>query len=508
MKIKNLILSTAAASMLFSTAVTAQDAPAAEAAESAQEDTSMSALDKLPEWMKQMYVGAGIGSAFAFTDIKQYPSGFPALAFRTELGYGVNGIIGYKINPSFALEGNLTWSRLNGTKRDMSTWFRSSVLQWDLGVRYNLANAFHKKSIETRKFDVYVLGGFGISAFRTSRHVLVNATTVDPIVATEGYESFDLDDTKRKTFEASLYGGLGVSYRVNDMIDIYADFKGFLLNTDRLDAFESANDSRDKYNYNSLGVIFHLGGRGAARNESKKDPESAMDELMEKFKDTDGDGVADYVDKDNNTPAGVKVYADGTPVDTDGDGVADYLDQEQVSPCKDVDANGVAKDADTDGVADCNDSEPNTAAGAQVDSKGATIVTKAATPGLPTPVSNSGEATSDNSGVITGLPSVFFPSNSTTVGYKNYNALTQVAQFMKANPTAKMIVVGNSDKSGTASYNKVLGEKRAQGVVNYLVTRNGIDSSRFTVQSKGSDDPISTRRNSGQDRRVDFLLGQ
>jgi OOP family OmpA-OmpF porin len=292
------------------------------------------------------------------------------------------------------------------------------------------------------------------------------------------------------------------------MIDIYADFKGFLLNSDKLDAFESSNDTRDKYNYNSVGVIFHLGGRGAARNESKKDPESAMDELMEKFKDTDGDGVADYVDKDNNTPAGVKVYADGTPVDTDGDGVADYLDQEQVSPCKDVDANGVAKDADTDGVADCNDSEPNTAAGAQVDSKGATIVTKAATPGLPTPASNSGEAAPASSGVITGLPSVFFSSNSTTVGYKNYNALTQVAQFMKANPTAKMIVVGNSDKSGTASYNKVLGEKRAQGVVNYLVTRNGIDSSRFTVQSKGSDDPISTRRNSGQDRRVDFLLGQ
>jgi hypothetical protein len=54
------------------------------------------------------------------------------------------------------------------------------------------------------------------------------------------------------------------------MIDIYADFKGFLLNSDKLDAFESSNDSRDKYNYNSLGVIFHLGGRGAARNESKK----------------------------------------------------------------------------------------------------------------------------------------------------------------------------------------------------------------------------------------------
>ena len=201
----------------------------------------------------------------------------------------------------------------------------------------------------------------------------------------------------------------------------------------------------------------------------------------------------------------MKVYADGTAVDTDGDGVADYLDQERVSPCKEVDANGVAKDGDTDGVADCNDIEPNTKAGAQVDSKGKTIATG--------PVGVNPVVTADSNGgttsaVISGLPSVFFASNSNSVSYKNYSALTQVAQFMKANSGAKIVVVGNSDKSGSASYNKVLGERRAKSVVDYLVKRNGIDASRFTIQSKGSEDPISTKRNSGQDRRVDFLLGQ
>jgi len=495
MKIKNLILTTAAA-VLISSSVSAQG----------DQDTSASFLDSLPSFMKQMYIGAGMGSALAYTDIKQYPNGTPVIQYRTELGYGFNAFAGYKLNPYLSFTGSLAFARLNGTKRSSQTWFTSSVLQWDASVRFNVANAISKKTIESRKFDVNLLAGLGISAFRTSRHQLTNGYSSDPVVAVVGYNSLDTEDTKGRTQEGSIYGGISVSYRVNKYCDINLDMKGYYLNSDNLDAFVCTNASNDMYIYNSIGGIFHFGGRGAVKQEVAPAMDTRLDELIEKLKDTDGDGVADYLDIDNNTPAGVKVYADGTAIDTDGDGVADYLDQERVSPCKEVDANGVSKDGDTDGVADCNDIEPNTKAGAQVDSKGKAIATGpiGISPAIP---SNDGVTDAPSAGVISGLPSVFFPSNSNSVTYKNYNALTQVAQFMKANPSAKLIIVGNSDKSGSASYNKVLGQKRAQSVVNHLVQQNGIDASRFTVQSKGSDDPISTRRNSGQDRRVDFLLG-
>ena len=83
--------------------------------------------------------------------------------------------------------------------------------------------------------------------------------------------------------------------------------------------------------------------------------------------DTDGDGVADHFDKDNETPEGVKTYGDGTAVDTDGDGVADSKDKEVFSLVTDVDADGVAKDDDGDGIPNALDEEPNSAAGAMVD---------------------------------------------------------------------------------------------------------------------------------------------
>ena len=43
--------------------------------------------------------------------------------------------------------------------------------------------------------------------------------------------------------------------------------------------------------------------------------------------DSDGDGVADYLDKCPDTPKDAKVDGKGCPVDSDGDGVADYLGQ-------------------------------------------------------------------------------------------------------------------------------------------------------------------------------------
>jgi outer membrane protein OmpA-like peptidoglycan-associated protein len=501
MKIKNLVLTAVAATLLLGSTGYAQDDA------KVPEDSTGSLLDKLPAWMDQVYIGAGMGSAFSFTDIKQYPTGAPVLQYRTEIGYGFNAFAGYKLNPFLSFTGSLAWNRLNGTKRSIPAWFTASVLQWDASFRLNVANLIHKASIDTRKFDVNLLGGIGISAFRSSAHTLSSGYSSDPVIAVAGYNSLDLEDKRRRTLEGSVYGGIGVSYRVTPNIDIYVDMKGYYLNSDYLDAVVSVNASNDIYTYNSLGAIYHFGGKAAVRNEAKEDPNAKLDEILEKLKDTDGDGVADYLDKDNNTPAGVKVYADGTSVDTDGDAVADYLDQERVSPCKEVDANGVSKDGDTDGVADCNDIEPNTAAGAQVDSKGKAIATGPV--GIsPVVTSTEGGETASSGGVISGLPSAFFASNSSSVSYKNYASLTQVAQFMKANPGAKLVVVGNSDKSGTASYNKVLGERRAKTVVNYLVTRNGIDAARFSIESKGSEDPISTRRNSGQDRRVDFLLAQ
>jgi len=61
--------------------------------------------------------------------------------------------------------------------------------------------------------------------------------------------------------------------------------------------------------------------------------------------DNDGDGVVDQFDREPNTPAGAPVDTHGVSKDTDGDGVPDYKDKQLITPtdCQPVDANGVGK---------------------------------------------------------------------------------------------------------------------------------------------------------------------
>ena len=70
------------------------------------------------------------------------------------------------------------------------------------------------------------------------------------------------------------------------------------------------------------------------------------------------------------------------------------------------------------------------------------------------------------------------------------------AQWMKANPDAKVIVKGYADKdTGTAAYNMKLSERRAQNVYNMLVNEYGIDANRLTIKAEGSDSQIYDTNN-------------
>ena len=111
-------------------------------------------------------------------------------------------------------------------------------------------------------------------------------------------------------------------------------------------------------------------------NCSQAEPKPAEDPV----EDSDGDGVADSLDRCANTLVGVEVDSSGCPVrsdqgaDSDGDGVADASDRCANTPAGvEVDSSGcplVVADADRDGVADSLDRCLNTPTGETVDSNG------------------------------------------------------------------------------------------------------------------------------------------
>ena len=81
------------------------------------------------------------------------------------------------------------------------------------------------------------------------------------------------------------------------------------------------------------------------------------------------------------------------------------------------------------------------------------------------------------------------------------------ARWMKANPTALILIEGHTDERGTNEYNLALGERRAQAAMNYLVSL-GLPADRFTVITYGEEWPMCQERNeacSARNRRAHFL---
>lgn len=82
---------------------------------------------------------------------------------------------------------------------------------------------------------------------------------------------------------------------------------------------------------------------------------------------------------------------------------------------------------------------------------------------------------------------VFFRLNSAVIDNNQEISIYNTAEYLKANPSAKVKIVGYADKqTGTAAYNLKLSEKRARNVAKALVDKYKISSDRVQVEWKGS----------------------
>jgi outer membrane protein OmpA-like peptidoglycan-associated protein len=78
------------------------------------------------------------------------------------------------------------------------------------------------------------------------------------------------------------------------------------------------------------------------------------------------------------------------------------------------------------------------------------------------------------------------------------------------NPEDKVfLVAGHTDSTGTEAYNYELGQKRADSVSRYLVSRRHIDPLRVTSVSYGESTPLAdnaTREGRNKNRRIEILV--
>ncbi len=87
------------------------------------------------------------------------------------------------------------------------------------------------------------------------------------------------------------------------------------------------------------------------------------------------------------------------------------------------------------------------------------------------------------------------------------NTLTYHARDLAANPNKRIRLEGHADERGTREYNLALGERRANGILNYMVV-NGASRSQIEVVSYGEERPAQTGQNEqayARNRRVEVV---
>jgi OOP family OmpA-OmpF porin len=137
-------------------------------------------------------------------------------------------------------------------------------------------------------------------------------------------------------------------------------------------------------------------------------------------------------------------------------------------------------DEDQDGVTDDRDQCPRTPHGAKVDSRGCWTIAD-----------------------------LQFDTSSSTIRPAGRQRIDQdVLPVLRANPNLRVRIDGHTDSRGSEAYNQALSERRAQAVVDYLVSA-GIDSGRLTSQGFGESRPIApndTPENLQINRRTEITV--
>jgi outer membrane protein OmpA-like peptidoglycan-associated protein len=228
--------------------------------------------------------------------------------------------------------------------------------------------------------------------------------------------------------------------------------------------------------------------------------------VIEKEKDTDGDGYPDVIDvcPENKEDGVAPKPSDGCPnmPDRDGDGIPDVVDK---CPDNPEDMDGIddrdgcpEDDADTDGVPDAVDKCPKEPGQAVKEDP-----TKNGCPYYIRRITGSAE--------IQILKQVEFEFDRWTILPRSFPILDEVVRLLKANPEIKLVSIeGHTDNTGRTEYNQKLSQNRAYSVRLYLINR-GVEAARLTSKGFGSSRPLAdnaTKEGQQRNRRVEFHIVQ
>src|SRR4030095_7121248 len=106
------------------------------------------------------------------------------------------------------------------------------------------------------------------------------------------------------------------------------------------------------------------------------------------------------------------------------------------------------------------------------------------------------------------LNNIYFDFDKFDLKSESYTELERVYKFLVDNSSVKVEISAYTDAQGSDEYNIQLSQKRAESVVNYLVSK-GIESQRLIAKGYGESQPVAssdTEEGRAANRRVEMKI--
>jgi len=304
--------------------------------------------------------------------------------------------------------------------------------------------------------------------------------------------------------------GIAMQYKATSKLAIKGDISmcGYLQQDRSLDLQTTAkggsglNNGLDGLSGNvTLGVNYYLGDQAEHADwtptqygdmEAVAALKAKIEKAEKDMMDDDKDGVPNYLDQEPNTAAGATVDTKGKTVKVEKIVDMDMdgvLDVNDFCPTiKGVQSANGCPDGDNDGVYDFVDKCP----------KAAGVASEAGCPVI-------SKATVD---VLKKAEGIQFDNGKATITKKSLPNLDAVAKIMLANPSYNLMINGHTDNVGDPAKNLKLSEDRTKAVKAYLMGK-GVAESRMTATGYGDTQPKmsnATAKGKAANRRVEFII--
>ncbi len=123
---------------------------------------------------------------------------------------------------------------------------------------------------------------------------------------------------------------------------------------------------------------------------------------------------------------------------------------------------------------------------------------------------NPPQATRGDRGMQMSLDANAFATGGATLKTEARESIAAVVAFVDRDPSARIVVEGHTDSTGSTSANQALSQRRADAV-RATLEGAGVDAARITTIGVGSERPVAsneTAEGRSRNRRVDIILEQ